>query len=460
MRKRFIGLLLFVLIFVLHRYIPSNEMFDIHEVKAFSLMALCMILWFTEFIPLGASAVVILALPSLMGITTMRSMLSEFAHPILFFVIATFSLSAALMKVPLAKRMLLALLRLFGRGTNLFILAGMGATFLISSVMSNIPATAMFIPIMLSFLELYDNDADKKKTGRCMMICLAIAGMVGGIITPAGSSNNLIALSLLEQHGKVAIPFLTWMIICAPVAFVILPIAWILAVFVFRPALVAPEKIAKLVKDLQDLPKPDKKEIVVGITFVIMVVLWVLSAWVPLFDTTTVAIAGMAVMFLPGIDIFSWKEFTKEVSWAVVLMTGAVLCVGNIIITSGAAKLLSDTFFSVHGSSSYAVMIFKIAVFIGILQLLIPNGPAVISTAAPPIILAALELNLNPAILAIPLTVLASWTIIIPLSSVPLITYSTGYYRITDIGKVGIPVLIIVTLIMMVWVPWITGFVL
>jgi sodium-dependent dicarboxylate transporter 2/3/5 len=305
-----------------------------------------MVLWFTEFIPLGASAVFVLVLPTIMGIVSITQMLSVFANPILFFVIDTFSLSAALSKVPLAKRILLVLLKLLGRSVNLFVLAVMGATFLISSIMSNIPATAMFIPIVISFLDLYDNEADKKKTGRCMMIGLAIAGMVGGIITPAGSSNNLISLSLLELYGKVTIRFLDWMIICSPIAFFILPVSWLLLIFIFKPVPVSSEKITRFIESLKTLPKPDKKEIIVGITFVSMIVLWILSTWYPALNTTIIAVVGMSVMFLPGVDVFSWKEFSKEVSWVAVLMTGAVLCIGNIILTTGAAQMLGDIFFN------------------------------------------------------------------------------------------------------------------
>jgi sodium-dependent dicarboxylate transporter 2/3/5 len=460
MDKRKIGFILFIIIFIFYRFIPSNGAMNAGQIKAFSLIVLCMVLWFTEFIPLGASAVLMLALPATMGIVSMRQMLSAFANPILFFVIATFSLSAALSKVPLAKRILLILLSLLGRSVNLFILAIMGATFLISSIMSNIPATAMFIPIVISFLDLYDNEADKKKTGRAMMIGLAVAGMVGGIVTPAGSSNNLISLSLLELHGKVAIPFLNWIIICAPIALFVFPLSWFLLISSFKPVPVSSGKITIFIESLKTLPKPDTKEIIVGITFVSMIVLWILSTWVPALDTTIIAIVGMSVMFLPGADVFSWKEFSKEVNWVAVLMTGSVLCVGNIILTTGAAQLLGDIFFNIHGNTSVTGMILRLAFFIFILQLLIPNGPAVIATAGPPVILAAVSAGVNPAILSIILTIFSSWTIIIPLSAVPLITYSTGYYQITDIGKVGIPVLLITTLLVMFWVPWIVGLIL
>lgn len=423
-------------------------------------MAMCIIMWFTEFVPMGAAAVFILVLPTIMGITSMRQMLVPFPNTILFFVIATFSMSAAMTKVPLAKRILLFLLQIMGKSINLVILAVMGASFLISSVMSNIPATAIFIPIAISCLELYDNDADKKKTGRCMMVCLAVAGMVGGTITPAGSANNLIALSFLEQHGNTSIPFLIWSIICAPIALVALPFAWFIAVKFLKPVPVSRERMAEYIKELQVLPKPDKKEIIVNIIFITMIILWILSTWFPFFDITIIAVIGMIVMFLPGVDIFNWKEFSKEVSWSTILMIGSVLCLGNILLVSGVAKLLSDIFFNFESTVSVSALICRVGIFVCLMQILIPNGPAIIATVASPIIIAAMQVGVNPAILTIPLAILASWTIIIPFCTVTLITYSTGYYRIVDLAKIGVPVLIFIILFMAVWLPWITALVL
>jgi sodium-dependent dicarboxylate transporter 2/3/5 len=455
MDKRKIGIVLFFVIFLVYRFIPASGGLTLEQIRAFAMIVLCMVFWFTEFVHLGVSAIFILVLPVIMGIAPMRQVMTSFANPILFFVIANFSMSAALTKVPLAKRILLFLLRLMGRNVSLFTLSLMSATFLVSSVMSNIPATAMFIPIILNFLELYDNETDKKKTGRCMMICLAIAGMVGGTLTPAGSANNLLALSLLEQHTGASVRFLDWIIICAPVALVILPFSWFCAIKIFKPVSIPHDKIENFIKELRKMPPPNLKEVQVGIIFAVLIVLWILSTWFPFLDITIVAVAGMTVMFLPGFDIFSWKEFSKEVSWATVLMIGSVLSVGNVIISTGAAKILGSAFFQLGASVSPGGAIVRLGIYIGVLQVLIPNGPAVIATAAPQVIHSAVEAGINPALLTVALAILSSWTIIIPLSAVPLITYSTGYYKITDIGKVGIPILITVTLVMALWLPMI-----
>jgi len=312
----------------------------------------------------------------------------------------------------------------------------------------------------MSFLECYDKEEDKKRTGRAFMIGLAVAGMIGGIITPAGSANNLVSLSILEETGKISVTFFEWMVICAPIAFIILPVSWLLIIVVFKPAKIEKAKVYDFKKSLETLPKPDAKEIFVAVVMLTMIILWVLSSWYTQFDTNIVAIVGMAIMFLPGIDIFTWKEFSKEVSWPVFLMVGSVLCVASILTKSGIASRLGELLFNVTPGMSASVLVLKLALFISVMQLLIPNGPAVIALTTPLVITAAQEVGINPAILTIPLCVLASWTIIIPLSAVPMVTYSTGYYKVTDIGKVGVPVMAIVSLIMCIWIPFITSVVL
>ena len=456
MKNKYVGASLFVILFAAYMLIPVPAAYDGKEFKSLVFLALCMVCWFTEFIPLGASAILILALPSVMGVATLRETLAPFPNPILFFSIAAFALSAALYKVPLAKRLLLFLFKIAGGDIKKIILAVMSASFLISSIMSNIPATAMFIPICLSLLDIYDDEQKRRQTGRTIMVGLSLAGMIGGVITPAGSSNNLVSLSILEESAGMTVSFVNWFFICAPIAIVTLPVAWIILVRVFKPAEIDKSKVDEYITNLESIPAVSGKEIAVAVIMLSMIVFWVLSSWFPDINPNVVAIVGMAIMFLPGIEIFTWKEFSEEVSWAVILMVGSVLCVGNIILQSGITVWLDGIFISSHAGISPVLLILQVAILIFVMQLIIPNGPAVIASTTPLAIAAAQTAGINPAMLTIPLCILASWTIILPLSAVPMVTYSTGYYKISDIGRVGLPVLIIAALIMSAWVPFMT----
>ena len=421
MKKRIIGLIVFAAVFCGALFLPAPSVMDENAFKALCTLALAVILWITEPIPSGAAAIFIIAIPSLLGLASIKATLSAFANPTVFFVSAV-----------------------------------MTATALISSVMSNIPATLMFMSACLSFLELYDDPEDKARTGRAIMISLPIAGLIGGCITPAGSSNNILALSLLEENTGYAVSFVEWMLICAPIALVMLPVAWFFLIKILRPAPLNSEKINSFVKELSSLGKPDKKERFVIAISIIMIALWIASSWISSLNTTLVAILGMVVMFLPGVDLFTWKEFQKEVSWSTILMTGCVLCLGSLISSSGAASLLADMFFKIDSGVSLAAMMLKLTAFMYIMQIILPNGPAAISTTAIPVMLAATSAGINPAVFIVPLCLYCSWAMILPLNPVPMLTYSTGYYKMTDISKVGLPVLTVLAAICLVWMPFIT----
>ncbi|NZA39439.1 SLC13 family permease [Eubacterium callanderi] len=453
MRKRVIGLFLCLAVLLFYPSLPVPEGLGIIGVKTLVLLVIAVLLWITEVIPLGISSIFLLVLPLMMGVSTLKETLTAFPNLTIFFVLATFGISAAISKVPTTKRILLFLLKKLGGNINLFILAIMIATAFISSVMSNIPATVMFMTIALSFLTLYDTEAEKQRTGRAVMIALPIAGMIGGIITPAGSSNNILALELLKEYANISIRFIDWIGICLPVAIILLPVAWILIIKIFKPASIERVKIDSFVLKLQQIEKPELKEKLVVLIIFIMVVLWILSSWFPNLNVTVIAICGLAVMFLPGIDILSWKDFKDEVSWDVILMVGCVLCIGNLILKNGVAAWFAEIMFKIEAGTNIFLLILQLAAFMYLMQLILPNAPAVITSTTLPVTIVAAELGINAAVLVVPLCIFSSWTMILPLSAVPMMTFSKGYYAMSDIGKVGIPVLILLAFILAAWIP-------
>lgn len=457
MKKRITGIVLSAAVFIGYRFVPVPQGLEMSGMQTLALLVIAILLWVTEAMPLGISSIFVLVLPMFFGLATMKDFLVAFPNPTLFFVLATFGLSAAISKVPTAKRILLILLEKMGSKVHLFILAMMLATALISSIMSNIPATVMFMGLAISFLELYDSEEERRRTGRAIMIALPIAGMIGGTITPAGSSNNILALGLLEEYAGVTVRFVDWMAICIPVVLVMLPLAWLLIIKIFRPAPVHPDKIRQFILELKTLDKPGREEKMVVSILVVMILLWILSSWIPALNVTLVSICGLAFMFLPGIDILHWKDFKDEVSWDVILMIGSVLCIGNLILENGVASWLADTFFRVDNGASIILLILQLAVFMYIMQLVLPNAPAVITSTTLPVTIVAEALGINAAVLVIPLCIFSSWTMILPLSAVPMMTYSKGYYSMMDIGRAGIPILVILALVLALWIPFICG---
>ena len=101
-------------------------------------------------------------------------------------------------------------------------------TALFSSMVSNIPTTAIFMGIALGFLDIFEDEDEKKRTGKALMIAIPVSAMVGGVMTPAGSSLNLLVIGMLEQMTGITVSFVQWMVFGIPLAIVILPAAWLI----------------------------------------------------------------------------------------------------------------------------------------------------------------------------------------------------------------------------------------
>ena len=79
------------------------------------------------------------------------------------------------------------MIKLFGTKTKNILLALMLCAAVLSSIMSNVATTAVFVTVVLSFLNVYEDKETRSRSGKAFMIGLPIASMIGGMMTPAGS---------------------------------------------------------------------------------------------------------------------------------------------------------------------------------------------------------------------------------------------------------------------------------
>ena len=112
----------------------------------------------------------------------------------------------------------------------------------------------------------------------------------------------LLAISMLEKYAGMTIPFVKWMIMGIPLTVVLLPVAWFLCVKVFKPAPLSREKINSYIdRVMTEIPgKMTGKEKYVLVILFAMLVLWIISSWVPVLNITAVALVGLMLYFLPG----------------------------------------------------------------------------------------------------------------------------------------------------------------
>lgn len=456
--KRKVGLLIAVLILVLMFFVPTPEGLTTAGVRTLGCTLSLLVCLSTGALPLGLSAFGFMALYYILGAApSLPAAISGMATPPVMFIIASFGMSSAVSGSPISNRILHFMMSLFGKSVKSTLLGLMFATAIVSAFISNVPVTAMFVTIGLSFLQLYTNEEERKRTGRTYMIAIPVAAMIGGIMTPVGSSPNLVAISTLKEMTGHNISFVEWAAYGVPIGLILIPLAWFLIVKIFPPVEMEKKLFGEFIESSRVQQKVDRQEGKVIVIMGGMILLWVLSSWIKAINLYAVAVLGVCMMFLPGIDILNWEEFKKSTNWDVVFVTASVISLGNIISENGLSTWFVNTVFPAELQLGTFVMVFITAIFVILMLLIIPISGALIQVLAGPLIVVATNCGIAPVILIITLCFCATNCYLLPIDTVPLIAYSSGYFQMTDMPKATAPILLCLALLCALWCPFVCG---
>jgi sodium-dependent dicarboxylate transporter 2/3/5 len=417
-----------------------------------ALFALALVFWATEALPVAVTALVTVALQPLVGVRDARAAFASFASPVFFFVIAAFFLASALVASGVHHRFALWLLARAGTDPRRVLLALMAGTAALSTILSDVPTCAIFMAVALGIFSR-GGIAPGSRFAKAVMIGIPMASLIGGVATPAGSSVNVLGIYLIEEYGKVRVPFLAWTALGLPLVVVLVAIAWWVLLRFFPPELAAVGSVAKLEEARERLGPVSPAERKVLALFAALIVLWVLSTWVKALDIVIVALVGAVVLFLPGVRLLSWPQAQREVGWDVLVVIGSVTSLGAASVDSGLARFLVQAVFGAIAGWPTAAAVAAVSALTVVAHLPIPIASVINSVLIPPVVLAGAGGGHGPAFYAVPVAFTASCAFLLPLDAVSLLTYAKGYYRMVDMLAPGVVVsaawVVVITLLMM-----------
>ena len=130
---------------------------------------------------------------------------------------------------------------------------------------------------------------------------------------------------------------------------------------------------------------------------------------------------------------------------------------GNALNKSGVSEWLVGGLFSDQMNLPVMAIVLIVCLLVFVLLIPIPIGPALISILGLPFITLAQTWGISPTVLILPLVLCAANCYLLPLDTVPLLTYATGYYKITDMPKVSIIIQLLLAVLIALWVPVAVG---
>ena len=158
------------------------------------IITVALVLFAWELFPMDVTALALLSVLLMAGFLTLDEAVSGFSNKAVLTVGLMFILSAALVKTGFVEVLADRLSRFGDQGwlaIGLFLIA----TSLISGLINNTAAVAIFIPLAMHLGQRFHISPSK------ILMPLSFAGIYGGMLTLIGTSTNLLVSSMVEKQG-------------------------------------------------------------------------------------------------------------------------------------------------------------------------------------------------------------------------------------------------------------------
>ena len=463
-KRRTIGLFAAPAIFIAVLVAPLALAPAAHRTAA--IVAAVMVLWMTEALPLAATALLGPAIAVVMQVAPARQAFAPFADPIIFLLIGSFILAQAMFVHGVDRRIAYTALALPGVGSSAFrILLMYGAVCTgLSMWISNTACTAMMFPIGLSIVGHLARTTAVRQTqvrsfALAMMLITAFGASVGGVGTPVGTPPNLIGIGMLESLAHVKVTFFQWMAIGVPI--MLLLFASLLIQFGFtavRGLPIATGSADVVRAELSKLGPTSVAERNVLMAFGLTVLLWMApgalavfgfddSAWARAYMTSVpegvAALIGALALFAIPVEwrarrfTLTWEQ-ASNIDWAVVLLYGGGLAMGELVFQSGLAPAVGRGIADLLPSPSTVTLTIVLTATAIALSETASNGAS--ATMIVPIAIAVAQAaGVRPLEPALAATLGASMGFMMPISTPPnAIIYSSGYVPIGQMIRHGL----------------------
>lgn len=452
---RFIGLLAgFAVFAVLYFLTPLPAGMEPKALQVGAVLALMMIWWLTEALPLAVTALVPLVIFPFIGVMDVQDTASAYGDPVVFLFMGGFILAIGMERWGLHRRIALHIVRMVGSHANVIIGGFMLATAFLSMWISNTATVVMMLPIAMSVVTLLMQDTHLhnpqgvRNFAACMLLGLAYAASIGGVSTLVGTPPNAVFAGYVRQAYDVEIGFAQWMQIALPIAVMMLAACWALLLLLY-PNRIGHIDGAKHIVDteLKKLGAWSRGEKMVALVFGATALLWMLREpinaaqdFVALNDSGISIMGALALFLIPsfkrrGEMLLTWRE-AERLPWGILILFGGGLCVASAVRDSHLAEWLGVQIQSAVDVPEFALILIVAGVVLLVTEFM--SNVATITTFLPIIAALAVAADYAPLDLMIPATMAASFAFMTPVATAPnAIVFSSGHVKIRQMAYAG-----------------------
>jgi len=405
----------------------SLSAFNTTQASLLGIIALLVVLWTNEGLPLAiVSLLPIILFPSFEILTTKATTLN-YAHPIIYLFLGGFMLAIAVEKTNLHTFIADKILGFFPNTPRGMIFSLALTSALLSSILSNTTTSLLLMSIALFITE------DVKLKMR-FALAIAYGASVGGILTPIGTPPNLILLGVMHDKGMELIPFFQWIWMVAPLSFTMLIMVSLLLSFGVKNTPIESQKSTKKLDSNQK-----KVFYVLGGLIVLLLVNAPMKPFWPGLGLSEAGIllgAGL-LMFMPPFNILDWMDDKTKIPFRIMFLFGAGFSIAKAFSGTGLADEVAS-YLIVMTELTPILLLFSVA-FLITFTTEITSNTALISIMLPVIYSVAEQTGINTTLFMMVATLCASYAFMLPIATPPnAIAMSSGVVNVKDMIRYGI----------------------
>ena len=358
--------------------------------RALAVMALAVVLWATETVPVAVAGMIgILLLILVRGVSGVEDALYGFGQPVTYFLVGILTLGLAVHQSGLAERLAVYLIRMAG-GSPRLLYVQMLVSF--AALTFALPSASTRGVIMVHIYEqvmAHWQIPRESPLSKSVMMAMGSLNRLGSTALLAGGITPVVASSLLGDFS-----WTRWFMLMALPFYTILFFGGIALFFFYRSGFnLKPASVA-------NLPRPgpmtlaEKKAAAIAMSTAL---LW-FTDFAHGLPPAVPALIALTIILLPGIGLLSWRDFEQNVGGSNFFVIATSLSLAQALVASGAAAWFAETLVGGVGGlrNSPLLLLLALAGASSIVRLMMPNISGYLAFLIPVAMSTGQSLGLNP----------------------------------------------------------------
>ena len=403
--------------------------------RALVVTLVAIVLWTTETLEPGVTALLSVALLALTG-AGMRGALQGFASPVPYFLVGVLTMGVAVVRSGLAERLARAILA-HAKGRSLAVYLHLVLAFPVLTFVLPSATTRSGILIHI-YDEVFTLAAVPRgaEIARAVMLALSSINRLASTALLTGGITPVMSAAIIAGLSGVPFTWSGWFVLMAVPYYTILILGGVLTYALYRRGF------------QRDLPAPEPAPrrplsgaewrtigVILGAS-----ALWLTDSWHHL-DPTLPALLAFVALLTPRFGPLAWGDLERGVGWANFFVIAASISLAQALGASGAAawlgRLLVGGLPALGGSPLGTIVLLMLGATA--LRAIVPNISGFLALALPIAMSIGREAGLNPLVCALVVMMTGDAVIYYPAQSASaIVIYERGHVSAGEFLRFGL----------------------